>query len=153
LWHRSQFHAQHDLQRSGQRSGHLTMQPRIRLCAIHGAVFWIAMTAGCASAPGRLLAPKMVSGFELAPYAAIEECIALEPGERIAYRFDARQPVAFNVNFHDSNAVIMQVSSDGTTSESGDFTADRKEVYCLMWEAGAEGSILDYRVSPWPRQP
>ena len=129
------------------------MQSRIRLWAIHGAAFFIAMTAGCASAPGRLLAPKVVSGLDLAPYATVEECVELEAGERIAYRFDARQPVAFNLHFHDGNAVIMPVSSDGTTSESGDFTADRNEIYCLTWEAGGEGSILDYRVGPWPRQP
>ena len=116
------------------------------------AACWVAMIAGCASPPGRLVAPKVVSGFELAPYATLEECVALEPGERVAYRFDAREPLAFNVHFHDGNAVIMPVSRAGTTSESGDFTADRKEVYCLMWEAGADGSILDYRVSPWPRQ-
>ncbi len=110
------------------------------------------MTAGCASVPGRLEAPKAVFGIELAPYAMIEECVALEPGERIAYRFESRLPVAFNIHFHDNNAVIMPVSRDGTTSESGDFAADRRQLYCLMWEAGAEGSVLDYRVSPWLRQ-
>jgi len=41
---------------------------------------WIAMTAGCASAPGRLQAPKAVFGLELGAYAITEECIALEPG-------------------------------------------------------------------------
>jgi hypothetical protein len=130
----------------------MTMQLSIRLCTIHGAAFWIAMAAGCASAPGRLEAPKAVFGLELAPYATLEECVALEPGERIAYRFDARLPVAFNVHFHNDNAVIMPLTRDRTTSESGDFAADRKQLYCLMWEAGAEGSVLDYRVSPWPRQ-
>jgi hypothetical protein len=124
----------------------------IRLCAIQGAAFWIAMTAGCASAPGRLLEPKAVFGLELAPYATTEECIVLEPGERIGYRFEARLPVAFNVQFHEDNAVIMPISRDATTSESGDFAADRKEVYCLTWEAGAGGSVLDYRIGPWPRQ-
>ena len=129
-----------------------TIKVSFRVRAIHGAVFWIAVSAGCASAPGRLQAPKAVFGVELAPYAIIEECVALEPGERIAYRFESRLPVAFNVHFHDNNAVIMPVSRDGTTSESGDFAADRKQIYCLMWEAGAGGSVLDYRVSPWPRQ-
>jgi hypothetical protein len=114
--------------------------------------FWIAMTAGCASAPGRLLEPKAVFGLELAPYATTEECIVLEAGERIGYRFEARLPVAFNVQFHEDNAVIMPISRDATTSESGDFAADRKEVYCLTWEAGAGGSVLDYRIGPWPRQ-
>ena len=60
-----------------------------------------------------------------------------------------RFPVAFNVHFHEDNAVIMPVSTDATTSESGDFVADRKEVYCLAWEAGGEGSVLNYRVNPW----
>jgi hypothetical protein len=124
---------------------------RIRLCAIHGAAFWIAMTGGCA-APGRLEAPKAVFGLELPPYATTEECIVLERGERIGYRFEARFPVAFNVHFREDNAVIMPISRDATTSESGDFAADRKEVYCLAWEAGAEGSVLNYRVNPWPRQ-
>ncbi|HWZ73386.1 MAG TPA: hypothetical protein VN326_18170 [Casimicrobiaceae bacterium] len=91
-------------------------------------------------------------GLELAPYATLEECFALEPGERIGYRFESRFPVAFNVHFNEDNAVVMPISHDGTTSESGDFAADRKQVYCLMWEAGAEGSVLDYRVNPWPRQ-
>jgi len=109
------------------------------------------MTAGCVSAPGRLLEPRAVFGRELAPYATTEECIVLEPGERIGYRFEARLPVAFNVQFHEDNAVIMPISRDATTSESGDFAADRKEVYCLTWEAGAGGSVLDYRIGPWPR--
>jgi hypothetical protein len=109
------------------------------------------MTTGCASAPARLQAPKAVFGLELAPYATVEECVALEPGERIAYRFESRLPVAFNVHFHDNNAVILPLTRDGTTSESGDFAADRKQLYCLTWEAGAEGSVLDYRVSPWPQ--
>ena len=117
------------------------------------AALCVAMTAACASAPGRLLAPKVVSAVALAPYATLDECMALDSGERIGYRFEAGQPVAFNVHFHDGNAVIMPVAIDSTTSESGDFTADRKEVYCLTWEAGAEGSVLDYRINPWPRQP
>jgi len=110
------------------------------------------MTAGCATPPGRLEEPKTIFGLELKPYAAIEECFALESGERIAYRFDARLPVAFSIHFQDGNAVIMPLTRDTTTSDSGDFTADRTQIYCLMWEAGAEGSILDYRLSPWPHK-
>jgi hypothetical protein len=125
------------------------VQAGIRLCAVHGAALWIATTAGCA-APGRLDAPLSVSGVEIAPYATVEHCLSLEEGERVAYRFDARLPVAFNVHFHDGNAVIMPVTREGATSESGDFTADRRQIYCLEWEAGAEGSVLDYRIGPWP---
>jgi len=128
------------------------MQACLRSCAIHGAALWLAMTAGCAATPGRLDAPKAVFDLELKPYAAIEECVALDAGERIAYRFDARLPVAFSIHFHDGNAVIIPLTRDGTTSDSGDFTADRKQIYCLTWEAGAEGSVVDYRLSPWPHK-
>jgi hypothetical protein len=122
----------------------------MRLCAINGAALCVAMAAGCASAPPRLDEPKSVSGLQLAPFATTEDCFALESGERLDYRFEARIPVAFNVHFHDGNAVIMPITRTGATSDAGDFTADRKEVYCMAWEAGADGSVLDYRVSPWP---
>jgi hypothetical protein len=114
-----------------------------------GAALSAAIVGGCAT-PGRLEAPKTVSGLQLAPFSTVEECLSLEAGERIDFRFEARLPVAFNVHFREGNAVIMPLTRDGATSESGDFTADRKQVYCLSWEAGAEGSALDYHVSPWP---
>jgi hypothetical protein len=116
---------------------------------MYGAAL-LAALAACAAAPGRLEAPKTVSGIQLAPFATVEECVLLDAGERIDFRFQARLPVAFNVHFREGNAVIMPLTRDGATSESGDFTADRDTVYCLSWEAGAEGSVVDYRVSPWP---
>lgn len=90
-------------------------------------------------------------GVEIAPYAMIEECMTLESGERVGYRFDARLPLTFNVQYHDGNAVILPVSRERTTSESGDFSADRSQVYCLTWEAGADGNVVSYRINPWPR--
>ncbi|MGH8713564.1 MAG: hypothetical protein ACREYB_06130 [Casimicrobiaceae bacterium] len=103
--------------------------------------------AACASAPDRLDAPKVVVGLDISPYAAYEECIALQAGDRIGYLFRAAVPVAFNVRFHDGNAVIEPISRDRTAGESGEFVADRGETYCLMWEAGAGGSTLDYRIA------
>lgn len=129
----------------------LVVQARSRRRAFQVAALCIAATSGCAAAPGRLDAPKAVFGRELAPYAMTEECIALEPGERIVFRFEARLPVAFNVHFHDGTAVVMPLTRDDAMSVSDDFTADRKQIYCLAWEAGAEGSVLDYRIAPWPR--
>jgi hypothetical protein len=110
------------------------------------ALLPLALAAGCAIQPERLEAPKTVSGLELAPYALHEECVALAAGDRVGYRFNARNPVAFNVHFHEDNAVILPVDVKATVEESGEFTADRVQVYCLMWEAGAQGSVLEYRV-------
>ena len=61
-------------------------------------------------------------------------------------RFRSSAPLAFNIHFHDANAVIEPVSAASTQGESGEFTTDRDETYCLMWEAGAGGGVLDYRV-------
>ena len=123
------------------------------MIALRTLIMLLALTAlGCAAATYRLDAPKTISGVELAPYAIHEECVELRAGERIDYFFTAKAPVNFNIHFHDANAVVMPISSEHTMRESGDFTADRQHIYCLMWEAGAQGSVLDYRVRPLPRQ-
>jgi len=111
----------------------------IALVAALGAV-------GCATAPDRLDVPKVVVGLDLSPYTVYEECVLLQAGERIGYLFRAAVPVAFNLHFHDGNAVIEPVSAASTQGESGEFSADRDQTYCLMWEAGAGGSVLEYRV-------
>lgn len=103
-------------------------------------------TAACATAPDRLEVPKVVVGLDLAPYAVYEECVLLQAGQRIGYLFRAAAPLAFNIHFHDGNAVIEPVSAASTQDESGEFSADRDQTYCLMWEAGAGGSVLEYRV-------
>ena len=108
----------------------------------------IALIYGCATDELRLSSPKTVSGVELASYAIHEECVRLFPGERIGYRFKAQPPVAFNVHFHEANAVIMPIDMTSAVDEAGLFEADREQTYCLMWEAGAQGSRLDYRIQP-----
>jgi hypothetical protein len=109
--------------------------------------------AGCASAPAPLTAPRVAADVELAPFAMYLECMALTSGERVAYRFSARAPVDFNVHFREGNAMIIPVEVKGTLGESGDFAAQETSDYCLMWEAGAQGSVLEYRVQAVrPRQ-
>jgi hypothetical protein len=103
-------------------------------------------TVACATAPDRLDAPKVVVGLEIAPYGVYEECVELQAEQRIGYLFRASVPLAFNIHFHDGNAVIEPVSAESTQGESGEFSADRDQTYCLMWEAGAGGSVLEYRV-------
>jgi hypothetical protein len=109
--------------------------------------------ASCVTKPVRLDAAKVVSGIELAPYSVYEECIALQPGDRIGYRFNVQPQVAFNVHFQEANAVILPVSVIRTSEESGDFVADRAQAYCLSWEAGADPAVLSYRVEPLPIRP
>jgi hypothetical protein len=103
-------------------------------------------TVTCATAPDRLEVPKVVVGLDISPYAVYEQCVLLQTGDRIGYLFRAAVPLAFNIHFHDGNAVIEPVSAAKTQGESGEFSADRDQTYCLMWEAGAGGSVLEYRV-------
>ena len=114
-----------------------------------GILVVLALSA-CATDPYRLDSDRSAAGVELLPYALHEECVALERGERVGFYFVSAAPVAFNVHYHDANAVIMPIVRENATGEADEFTADRKEIYCLTWEAGAQGSILEYRIRPLP---
>jgi len=114
--------------------------------AVAIALVAVLGTAACATAPDRLEVPKVVVGLDISPYVVYEQCVLLQAGDRIGYLFRATVPLAFNIHFHDANAVIEPISAASTQGESGEFSADRDQIYCLMWEAGAGGSVLDYRV-------
>ena len=122
----------------------------------HGtAIAWLFagfVVSGCASDPYRLDAPRVASGIELEPFAVREECVALKPRDRIDYQFTSTMPIAFNIHYHNANAVVMPLSRDAALEDNGDFTAELDQVYCLMWEAGAQGTVLDYRLRPLPRR-
>src|SRR4030095_2506140 len=94
--------------------------------------------------PGR---PRDVTAKAVAPYEAHEECARMVPGDRLDYRFEAQRAVAFNIHYHEGKVVVMAVSVDSTTQESGTFRPLVPHVYCLMWEAGREGAIIDYGVA------
>jgi hypothetical protein len=82
----------------------------------------------------------------LSPYSIHEECIAMRAGERIGYVFEARVPIAFSIQFREGNTVVLPLTRDSTTEESGDITADRDQTFCLSWKAGPEGSAIAYRL-------
>jgi len=114
--------------------------------AVAIALVAVLGTAACATAPDRLEVPKVVVGLDISPYVVYEQCVLLQAGDRIGYLFRATVPLAFNIHFHDANAVIEPISAASTQGESGEFSADRDQTYCLMWETGASGSVLEYRV-------
>jgi hypothetical protein len=117
-----------------------------------GARSWVTMlgavAAGCASAPTPLDAPRSQFGMEIAPYARASECMLLAKDDRVTYRFSTSSPVDFSVWFREGNAVVIPVEIKAATEQSGDFTAQGDFDYCLSWEAGAGGSVLEYRVQP-----
>lgn len=113
--------------------------------AIAGAV--LLALAGCAAAPaiepGK---PLEVRAHPLPPYEVHEECASLRPGDRLHYRFESKAPLAFNIHYHEGKAVVMPVTRERATADEGTFVPLAAHVYCLMWEAGTEGTTIDYAV-------
>ena len=103
--------------------------------------------AACAAQPGIVPgALHEVKAHPLPPFQMHEECVKLEPGDRLDYAFTATAPLHFNIHYHEGNAVIMPVTRDKVVSETSRFEAIVAQEYCLMWEAGATGTPLDYSV-------
>ena len=105
-----------------------------------------AALAGCAVKPLALGEAKSVAKQDIAPYGVHEDCADLAPGDRLDYRFESSSPVKFNIHYHDANTIVMPITRDDVTSDAGVFAPRIKQGYCLMWEAGAAGAIIAYRM-------
>jgi hypothetical protein len=104
------------------------------------------LVAACAGTPAVVPGePKSVARQALAPYDVHEDCMELAPGDRLDYRFESSEPVAFNVHYHDGKMVVMPITRDAVTADSGVYAPKLRQGYCLMWEAGAAGATLAYR--------
>ena len=103
----------------------------------------VACAAQPSIVPGKV---HEVKAHPLPAHQVHEECVKLQPGDRLEYRFDARAPLHFNIHYHEGKAVVMPVSHDNLKASVGEFSALIAQEYCLMWETGAVGTALDYRV-------
>jgi hypothetical protein len=101
--------------------------------------------AGCAT-PNAADTPKVVQGYPLPSYQIHEECLNLKPGERVEYRFESTEPVDFNIHYHEGKAVVMPLVREKSREDAGVYAVRIAQDYCLMWEAGAAGAVLDYRL-------
>ena len=117
------------------------------------AVVFVLALAGCASAPTDPDAPKDVSGQNIAPYEVHQECRNLVAGDRLDYRFTSSSPVSFNIHYHEINAVVIPLSREGVTADSGIFQPTAPHEFCLTWEAGGVPVVVSYRVGVRHRRP
>jgi hypothetical protein len=124
----------------------------VRHTARHGVIAAAAaILAACASGPPLAVdRPKVVHGQDIAPYAIQEQCVHLAIGDRLDYDFTANEPVDFNIHYHEGRAVVSPIVRDKVRQDSGLFVPLFAQDYCLMWEAGAAGALLDYRISLRP---
>ncbi len=107
----------------------------------------------CAAPSHTIDAPKTVRAYPLPSYQIHEECLRLEPGDRVEYGFESSEPVDFNVHYHEGNAVVMPVSREASRADAGVYAVQIAHDYCLMWEAGAAGATIDYRIRVKPATP
>jgi hypothetical protein len=110
-------------------------------CAALAASLALAACATDPVAPGE---PKVVRGHPLAAYDVHEECLRLTVGDRVDYYFSATEPLAFNIRYREVNAVVAPIVREGVRADSGIFAPRIAQEYCLMWEAGPAGAVLDY---------
>jgi hypothetical protein len=121
---------------------------RVRLGAMAGCLL-----AACTTTPVDPDAAVVVNGLQLSPYGVHEECRALVPGDRLDYRFTSSAPVSFNIHYHDGNAVVIPITHDGVTADSGIFAPALPQDFCLTWQAQLTTVTLDYRVAVRRKRP
>jgi hypothetical protein len=105
------------------------------------------LLAACA-APDTLVpdVPRAVTEFPIAPYEFHEECAALVAGDRIDYRFEAKAPVTFQVYYKEGITFISTVSREDVREGAGVFAVPATRRYCLRWDAGQRGALVDFRI-------
>ena len=106
-----------------------------------------ALVTACA--PSTLLpdTPVNVTGERIAPYEFHEICADLAAGDRVDYRYDATEPMAFTIGYREDGATLLPWSRDYLKSGSGIFPVRHAQHYCLRWQAGPPGALLTYHVT------
>lgn len=107
----------------------------------------VALVAGCA--PTTLLpdTPASATDERIAPYEFHEVCADLAVGDRVDYRYDASEPVAFSIGYREDGATLLPWSRDYQKSDSGIFPVRYAQHYCLRWQGGPPGALLTYHVT------
>lgn len=90
--------------------------------------------------------PRTASELPVAPYALHEECAALQEGDKLTYHFEAKVPVAFQIHYTEGSASVSTVNRADVTEFGGVFNVPAARRYCLRWDAGPQGTVLDFRI-------
>lgn len=101
---------------------------------------------GCAATPLTADAPRIVTGIVLTPYEIREDCVRLSTGDRLDYTFDASDPVAFEIRYREGVAAVSPVVRAAVRTDAGIYLAPLDLAYCLVWEAGRAGALVNYRL-------
>jgi hypothetical protein len=102
--------------------------------------------AGCAGRAVDPDAPIVVQGLAIGPFATHAECLAATDGDRIDYTFDSSEPLRFGLRYREGGASVFPIEHDAIRAHAGVFAVLLPREYCLIWEAGRSGAIVDYRI-------
>jgi len=110
---------------------------------ILGALLFIA---ACASAP--VVGPKTVTAWRIPNFESVQECVHLDVGDRLDYDFTSTERVDFSIRYYEGNASIAPIVREKVVTESGRFVPITAQDYCLVWETGLNGALINYRIVP-----
>ena len=118
-----------------------------RPARLRAALLIALLLAACAT-PDTLVidVPRAATEHAIAPYEFHEECATFEVGDRIDYRFEAKAPVAFQIYYKEGVAFVSTVSRDGVQESAGIFNVPAPRRYCVRWDAGQQGALVDFRI-------
>jgi len=103
--------------------------------------------AACAT-PDTLVGdePRTATELAIAPYEFHEECATLQAGDKVDYRFEAKAPVTFQIYYKDGITFISTVSREDVQEAGGVFNVPAARRYCVRWDAGQMGALVDFRI-------
>jgi len=106
--------------------------------------------AACATDTMKAGDARTVKGQVIAPYDIHEECMTMNTGDRLDYRFESNALVNFDIRYRDGSAVISTISRDDVRESAGVFLSPLVRRYCTHWQTGPQGARLDYQVRLLP---
>lgn len=104
------------------------------------------LLCACAAAPFPPDVPRAVIAQPIPPWESVEECTDIHVGDRIDFRFEATEKIDFELYYRQGAAVLIPLSRQQLTADSGVFDARIPGRYCLAWKAGAAGAEVTYHV-------
>jgi len=108
------------------------------------------MLGACATDTLTTDQPRVVKASPIAPFEFHEECGTVGGGERIDFRFTATRPVHFEIYYKEGITRIAPIVRENVAESSGVFPPPVTRRYCLRWDVGREGALVDYRIRILP---
>lgn len=124
----------------------MRLDPRGNAARAWCALCIVALAGGCARPALVPDEPRAVTGERLAPYQSLGECVRMRQGDRLEYVYTSDEPVSFDISYREGQATLAPVVREKSLGDSGIFVAGLAASFCLSWEAGPAGALIDYRL-------